>query len=223
MGLTLADIQAKVRLLTKEPYPSTPTFATDANVTYFANRAQLDLASQTKAKVVSNIPNNVNDPSEQTTAGVRLYAVPSKILEIYKVWVQGYECTYRKIEDLQEIGPRWWRMQSLPTSYYFEDDPTTGTQMIGFWPTPGSVWPIAYMGVKRPANMAASGDSPDFDDRLHDAVVYKTCQRVMEMRREFDKSQYWEAQATREIEKYKLSGQQTNEPSYLLGSAGTSD
>jgi hypothetical protein len=55
--MNLQDIQNEVVLLTKEPLPSNPIFATLANVTTFANEGQKKVARRTRNRIKTNFPN----------------------------------------------------------------------------------------------------------------------------------------------------------------------
>jgi len=220
--LTLSDIKDKVRFLTKEPNQSYPTFATDANITDFANQAQLKIASRTKDRVTSNVPNSTDDPPMSTSAGVRLYEYPDNIMDLYKVHVLYTDLDYIKYDDLwNRGGPIWWKMRGFPKWYYFEEK--DGKRMVGLYYTPGDSYPLGFWGTKRPTDMAEDTDSPDFDERLHMAVVFKTCELVMTARREFEKAREWASRYEDELRNYFESGQQTNESNYFLTGSSPSD
>jgi hypothetical protein len=55
--MNLQDIQNEVILLTKEPLPSNPIFATLANVALFANEGQKKVARRTRNRIKTNFPN----------------------------------------------------------------------------------------------------------------------------------------------------------------------
>lgn len=223
MSLTLTQIRSIVRTLTKEPYPSSPTFATDANTLLFANLAQLELASRTKTRIGTNVPNSTSDPSDLTTSGQRLYSFPSNILEIIKVVVNGAECYPVTNDQLVKMGGHaWWKVGGMPNYYYIED--LSGTRKLGLWYTPtSSSWPIAIWGVKRPTDLSAGADVVDLDERLHLAVAYKTAQAIEEYRREMGNAAYFEKKYEDEILKYMASGMDTNERVPFLLSASPSD
>lgn len=222
MGLTLTNIQSRVRLLTKEPYPTSPVFATDANVLALANDAQIELASRTQCKEATNIPNSISDPSDVTVANQRLYSMPTGIGDVYKVLVDGDIMVRANFDDLAKMGGTdWWKKTGRPTHYYFED--LSGTKKIGFWPTPGSVYYFVTMGNNIPTAMSAAGNYPDIDERLHNAVVFKVCQWVMASRREMQKADYWEKQYEGEVAKYMKSGMDSYEGKDFLSTPTPSD
>lgn len=222
MSLTLSQIQSTVRLLTQEPYPSSPIHATDANVLLLANIAQIDIASRTKSRILSNIPNSTSDTTDVTVSGQRLYSFPTGMLEIVNVTVEGDKVWYAKHEDLLKLGgTNWWKTTGKPTHYYIED--SSGTRTIGFWPTPGAVYNIEMFGVKLPTAMSASGSYPDLDERLHISVVYQVCAEVMRIRRENDRAREWDRKCEESIDRYMRSAMDTNEGGYFLSPPTPSD
>ena len=211
-----------MRSLTKEPYPTSPVYATDANTLLFANLAQLEIQSRTKSRIGTNIPNGITDPSDLTVANQRLYSFPTNILEIIKVLVNGIECYPVTHDALVKMGGyKWWAIGGQPSFYYFED--LSGTRKLGLWQTPtSSTWPIAITGVKRPTDLSAGADVIDLDERLHKAVVYKVCQDIEDLRREQGLSNYFEKKCDDEILKYMSSGMDTNEKvPFLMGASPT--
>lgn len=220
MSLTLAQITTKVRTLTQES--QTPAFATDANMLSFANDAILDIASRVKAKVISNLPNSTADPTDTTSDGVRLYSLPDGIMDVYLVQVMYWKCELAKEDDLyRHGGTTWWKIKGMPRYYYFEDE--DGEKKLGLWPTPGQSFHLMIRGTKRPDLLTQTSDTPDLDERLHLAVVYKICQRMMESRREMERAAYWESQYEREISKYEHSGRDSNEATRFLEAAFPTD
>lgn len=222
MALTLTQLQGIVRTLTKEPYPSSPTYATDANILLYANLAQLDIASRTKSRTYSNSPNSLSDASETTTANQPLYSFPSSLLEIYKVVCNRYELKPVLFDQLIASDPYFWKQTGSSEFYYIRD--LSGVRKIGLWPTPGaSSLPIVYWGPKRPTDLSAGGDTIDLDERLHMAVAYQISQRMEEYRREFQNADYFGRKVEEELLKYQSSGQDTNEHFAFLQAACPSD
>ena len=225
MALTLAQVQALVKLKTKEPSVASPIFATDANILTYVNLYQLELARDCKSKTASNLPNSTSDPAVSTVVGQRLYDFPTNLnFDVYKIYVNGWDCEYKTQAQLAQIGGyRWWAKQGLPRYYYFED--FGGTKKFGLWWTPGGVWPIAIMGNKRPtdATQALATTVLDLDERLHKALVFGVCQSIMEDRREIDKARYWQSLYELEVKKYGEHGDDTAESSPFLNDSFPSD
>jgi hypothetical protein len=143
-------------------------------------------------------------------------------MDIYEVIVNYYKCYLVKENDLYSFGgPLFWKIQGMPRYYYFEDD--NGEKKLGLWMTPGGSWNVEVKGVKRPTDMALSTSVPDLDERLHQAVVFRVAQRIMESRREFDKAQYWNGEYEKQVYQYETSGRDSNEHTYFLDTAIPSD
>ena len=191
---------------------------------FWANKAQLEIQSRIKDRASSNLPNSIGNPTDMTSPGVRLYSLPDTIMDIYYVTVNGIKQNYCKYEDLPDMGGMTFnKFQSLPYYYYFQADPTSGKNMIGFWPCPGSAWYIIYMGIKKPTPMTKDADSPDLDDRLHYAVIYSVCESMAEARRENDRGAYWKGLFENELQKYTESARQTVQGTRFLNDATPTD
>ena len=206
-----------VKYLTKEPNPSSPIFATNARILEFSNYAQQEVASRTQCFISSNVPNSTGNPTLSTVAGTRLYDFPSDCLELLTVKVSVWTCKRMTLDQLNMLtGYQWWQYSGPPLYYWIEKK---NTNSFGLWWTPQAVYPIALWYVRKPTAMVNGSDTPDVDRRLDMAVVYYTCEKVMEGRREMNfKSGYWMQKYEQEIEKYNVTADQSLEPVAFLGS-----
>jgi hypothetical protein len=223
MSLTLTQLRTAVRALTKEPYPSSPVFATDANTLLFANEGQLEVASRSKSRTFSNAPNSTAAvSSDVTTASQPLYSYNASLLDIFKVVVNKIVCYPATFEALSGADPEFWRQTGQPTTYYIRD--LAGVRKIGLWPTPGtSSWPILMIGTKRPTDLSGASDVIDLDERLHMTVVFYVCWRVEEIRREMGMAGYFKQQYEESLQKYMSSGMDTNQPIPFMADSCPSD
>jgi len=209
---TLSDVQQEVIQLTKEPQPLNPVFATLANVTVYANEAQLKINSRTLCRIKSNLPNNYNqDPTMNTVSGQRLYALPDDFMSMVKLSVNRIRIGPAKFDDFAD-NVQWWKLPGFPTGYYFERDATSNTLYFGLFPTPLNVYPIGLIYVPQPIKMSAATDVVDLDPRLCPAVVKYVCWKIMEYRREESRANYWRGQYEEEIAQYEAAPQETAEP-----------
>ena len=223
MSLTLTNLQTVVRALTKEPYPTSPQFATDANILLFANEGQLEVMSRTKSRIFSNAPNSTsNVSSDLTVANQPLYPYNASILDLLKVGVNRSVCLPTTYESLVNMDPWFWRIAGQPTAYYVRD--LAGVRQLGLFPTPGASGnPILMIGTKRPTDLSGGSDVVDLDERLHMTVAFYVCWRVMEIRREIGMASYFERRYEDSILKYMASGQDYGAPVPFLADALPSD
>lgn len=214
--MDLAAIQSMVRYLTKEPNPSAPVYATNARVLEFANLGQLEIQSRTKCYTSSNVPNSTGQPSLNTVAGQRIYEFPTDCLELLGVKVSVWNLERKTIDWFnQYMGFQWWTFTGVPMYYWIEKK---STNSFGIFYTPQAIYPIALFYVRKPTEMVNSTDEPDLDERLHMAVVYYVCEKVMEARREMNyKSGYWKNLYEAEIQKWNTTADQSAQPTEFLG------
>jgi len=222
-GKTLLEVQQEVIQLTKEPQPNNPVFATLANVSVYANDAQLKINSKTMCRIKSNLPNNYNqDPSLSTVIGQRLYPIPDDYMSMIKLSVNRIRVRPSKFDDFAN-NVQWWKLPGFPQSYYFERDEIDNTYKFGLFPTPTSVWPIGLIYLVQPIKVVNSDDVLDLDPRLGPAVVKYVCWKIMEYRREESRAAYWKAQYYEEINDYEADPQDTAEPMQWMTASLPSD
>ncbi len=222
-GMTLGQIQQEVVTLTKEPQPGNPVYATLANVTSFANEAQVKINSKCKCRIASNIPDNINsDPALMTVAGQRLYPLPADFMGIFLLSVNRIRMRPARLDEFAR-NVQWWRLPGFPSVYYFERNPNDNTYNFGLWLQPADTWPIGLSYLVQPLAMANVGDSPDLDVRLHPAIVHYVCEQVMKTRREFEKAAIWQQAYQVDLAEYMASGQDVEEPMEFLSVPVPSD
>ncbi len=223
MSLTLTQLRTAVRALTKEPYPTSPVYATDANTLLFANEGQLEVMSRTKSRVFSNAPNSTADvSSDVTVANQPLYSFNASLLDIIKIVVNRIVCYPTTYEALSSADPYFWKQAGQPNYYYIRD--LAGVRKLGLWMTPStSSWPILMIGTKRPTDLSSGSDVIDLDERLHMTVVFYVCWRTEEIRREMGMAAYFKQQYEESLLKYIASGQDTNEAVPMYGDSTPSD
>lgn len=219
--MNLSTIQSQVRFLTKEPFPTAPQFATNSNILLWANYATQELQSRTKCYTSSNVPNSTGQPPLNTVSGQRLYAFPSDCLELLAVKVSVWTLERKTLDWLNQFtGYQWWTYPGIPLFYWIEKN---SINSFGIWYTPTAVYPIALWYIRKPTDMVNSGDSPDIDPRLHQAVIYYCCEKAMEGRREMNfKAGYWNGLYEKEIQKWNTTADQSVGPVEFLGSTPVS-
>ncbi len=216
--MTGSEVAAQVRFLTKDVYPSTGAFATDANVLTFINHAQNEIASRTKFDISTNVPNDGTNPVTVTVASQRLYSFPTDALEL--VWVRvGTETLkfldHRTVDKNSSIG--FWKDSGPCVAYYIEN--LSGVKKYGIYPVPSAGQVIALAYVRKPTALSAIGGSLDVDARLQMAVVYFCCEKTCEGRLKYQEyASYFKALYEDQIRLFNDNANSSLESIPFLGS-----
>jgi len=145
-----------------------------------------------------------------------MYAMPTDCLEIVEMKISVWRVQRKTMDFINaQTGYQQWTYPGIPLYYWMQKQATTD---FGIWYTPQAIYPIALWYIRKPTAMVNQSDSPDLDRRLDMAVVYYTCEKIMESRREMNyKSGYWLKSYEGEIKKYNDTADQAMAPVDFMG------
>jgi hypothetical protein len=175
----------------------------------------VDVIGTTSTATITGVTAGDKDPSFFTKSGQRLYTLPSDFLEMVKLSVRGIPVTPGRFDEVASAAI-WNRIPGFPARYLFEKDSIDGIYKLQLWPIPTGSWSITMVYVPRPILTTSASSSFDIEDALGHLLVSFVNQKIMEMRREYEKAKYWEIQYEQDVAEYLQSGQDTNETMEFL-------
>lgn len=140
---------------------------TDADITRWVNQAQVE--------IVNKNPMIQATASGSTVAGTQKYAVPTDLIQLESIFVDGIWMEPSNFETIRAQLGNDTTTQGAPMYWYVWNN------QIYLWPTPSQVWSMDINYSKLPNRVVSSADLLGVPDRYYDRVCEYSMSKAYEL------------------------------------------
>jgi hypothetical protein len=155
---TLLELRTDARAMLDE---TTAGFWTDAQLNYWLNEGNLDLAARLEDLEASD--------TQSTAASDYQYDLPTDCIKVKRVQYDSFPLAFIGYNDLNKyeaVGDPSTSETGTPQYFYLWNND------IFLYPTPTAIKNLTIQYYKRPATMDEDTDTPEHASQFHNLIVY---------------------------------------------------